>query len=283
MSNNLKIASPWSQLALFLGLLGGSLILAGISIILIPGYHIDRPMTAGTLKFAQTISSIILFGIPAFLYARLTFRSHPLYELGFRKAPTGAFYLAAVLLLLFSYPLEGWLGILNQKIPLPQWMIKMEQDSDRQVENLLKMKSSADLYINLLVVAVIPAIFEEICFRGALQRIMIYLFRNHWVGIIVTGILFSAFHLQFEGFLPRMFLGILLGAAYWYSGSLWTSILAHACFNGVQVVLVSQDPKMINETPSVPWYLVVASLVLVVYLLVYMRKRSVLAVSSPIE
>src|SRR6185437_12602132 len=145
------------------------------------------------------------------------------------------------------------------------------------------MKNSADLYINLLVVAIIPAMFEEICFRGALQRIMIYLFKNHWAGIIVTGILFSAFHLQFQGFLPRMFLGILLGAAYWYSGSLWTAILAHAFFNGIQVIMVSQNPRMVNETPVVPWYLVLASMVLVIGILVYMRKRSTLAVASQNE
>lgn len=283
MPNNLKIVSPWSQLALFLGLLGGSLILAAIAIIIIPGYHIDRPMTAGTIKLAQTISSIILFGLPAFFYARLTFSDRPFYHLGFRPAPAAGFYLAAILLLLFSYPLEGWLGVMNQKIAMPQWMIKMEQDSDKQVENLLQMKNSADLYINLLVVAIIPAMFEEICFRGALQRIMIYLFKNHWVGIIVTGILFSAFHLQFQGFLPRMFLGILLGAAYWYSGSLWTAILAHAFFNGIQVIMVSQNPRMVNETPVVPWYLVLASMVLVIGILVYMRKRSTLAVASQNE
>lgn len=280
MSNNLKIVSPWSQLALFLGLLGGSLILAGLSIVVIPGYHIDRPMTAGTIKLAQTVSSIILFGLPSWFYARLTFRDHPLRHLGFRPAAKNSFYIAAIFLLLVSYPLEGWLGMLNQQIKLPHWMIQMEQDSDKEVEKLLQVKTSIDLFINLLVVAIIPAIFEEICFRGALQKIMIQIFKNPWAGIIVTAILFSAFHLQFQGFLPRMFLGFLLGAAYWYSGSLWTSILAHAFFNGIQVVLVSESPKSINENPSIPIYMAGISLVIVVSLLAYMRKWSIPATAS---
>lgn len=274
MSNNLKIISPWSQLALFLGLLGGSLILAGIAILAIPGYHIDRPMTAGTLKLIQTVSSMILFGLPAWLYARLTFRDRPLYHLGFRPAVRDSFYLAAICLLLLSFPLEGWLGMLNRQLALPHWMVRLEQENDKQVETLLQAGTSFDVFINLLVIAVIPAIFEEICFRGALQRIMIRICRSPWAGIIVTGIIFSAFHMQFEGFLPRMFLGILLGAAYWYSGSLWTAILAHACFNGVQVVIANYNPKTINENPTIPLYMVLISLVIVVSLLVYMRRRS---------
>lgn len=274
MSNTLKIASPWSQLALFFGLLGGSLILAAFAIFVIPGYHMDRPMTSGTIKLAQTVSSIILFGLPSWLYARLTFRGRPLYELGFRPAVKSSFYLAAVILLVVSYPLEGWLGMLNRQITLPHWMIQLEQDSDKEVESLLQVKTPIDIFLNVMVVAIIPAIFEEICFRGALQRIMIQLFKNPWGGIIVTAILFSAFHMQFQGFLPRMFLGILLGAAYWYSGSLWPSILAHAFFNGIQVVYVSVSPQRVSDNPSVPLYLAGISLIIVVSLMAFMRRWS---------
>ena len=280
MSNNLKITSPWSQLSLFLVLLGGSLILAVIAVSIIPGYHADRPMTSGMIKLVQTISSIILFGLPSWLYARLTFRERPLYQLGFRPATKNSFYLAAIVLLLVSYPLEGWLGMLNRQITLPHWMIRLEQDNDKEVEKLLQVKTSVDLYVNLLVVAIIPAVFEEICFRGALQRIMIQISKNHWVGIFITAILFSAFHMQFQGFLPRMFLGILLGAAYWYSGSLWTAILAHAFFNGIQVAFVSVSPKSINDSPSVPLYMMLTSLVIVVSLLAFMRRWSTAVAES---
>jgi membrane protease YdiL (CAAX protease family) len=65
-------------------------------------------------------------------------------------------------------------------------------------------------------------------------------------------VVFSALHLQFQGFLPRMFLGVILGALYWYSGSLWTSILAHFVNNAIQVIAVSYSPKYVNDNPSVP-------------------------------
>jgi membrane protease YdiL (CAAX protease family) len=285
MSNNLKIPSPWSQLALFMGLLGGALLLFGIIATSI--YHsagILDEIRAGTvwgdvratgvLKWVQALSSILVFGIPGYFYARLTFRDRPLYQLGLRPAVRSNFYLLAILLLLISLPLEGWLGDLNKHFPLPQWMIQAEKDNDRQIMAFLKVNTPLDIPINLVVMAALPAFFEELCFRGALQRILIHVFRNPWAGIIVTGILFSAFHMQFEGFLPRMFLGILLGAAFWYSGSLWTSILAHFFFNGIQVTAAMFYPDKVAQNPSIPLYTVLISMVIVVGLLYRMRRQS---------
>jgi membrane protease YdiL (CAAX protease family) len=222
----------------------------------------------------QGLNTVIVFALPALLYARLTFREQPLYFLGFRGAGKNIFYGLAVAILLLSFPVEGWLGQLNKGIPLPSWMLRMEEDTDKQLDIFLRVGSPVDVYINLFLIALLPAICEEACFRGALQRILINAFRSPWAGIIATGIFFSAFHMQFQGFLPRMFLGILLGAIYWYSGSLWVSILAHFFYNGVQVLAVSFYPKMIHENPSVPIYTALISLVIIVGLLLVVRRKS---------
>ena len=284
MSNNLKIRSPWSQLALFMGLLGLSLILGmmGASAIILAktgissGGAIDMndPGLLPAKKLAQALSTIVIFGLPALFYARTTFRAAPLRSLGFRPAEKTVFYALGVILLLVALPLEGWLGMVNKQIPLPGWMIRMEKDSDQQVVAFLQLHSSFDIVINLFVIAFLPAIFEEMCFRGALQRILIDVFKSPWMGIVVAGAFFSAFHFQFQGFLPRMMLGILLGAAFWYSGSLWTSIIAHFFFNGIQVVAASYYPKLMTENPSVPVYAGLISLVIVVALLSVMRRQS---------
>jgi membrane protease YdiL (CAAX protease family) len=287
MSYNLKIRSPWSQLALFLGLLGVSVILYSVIVSAIvlarAGLHGSRDMGAlltdprmlPTLKLAQAFSSIIVFGVPSLLYARLTFRDRPLQQLGLRPADKSSYYLLGVILLLVAFPLEAWVGTLNKQIPLPSWMVNMERDNDKQIAAFLNASSNLDVLINLVVVAVLPAIFEELCFRGTLQRILIQIFRSPWAGILFSAGLFSAFHMQFEGFLPRMLLGILLGLTYWYSGSLWTTILAHLFFNGIQVLAVSYSPKFVNENPAVPWYAILISFVIVVGLLNRMRKQSV--------
>jgi len=115
MPNNLKIRSPWSQLALFLALLGASLIIlilvAGV-IYNAAGYtgsHIDTTMSdprmIATLKWIQALSTVIVFGIPAYFYARATFTNRPLYHLGLRPAVKSSFYLLAIILLLISFPL----------------------------------------------------------------------------------------------------------------------------------------------------------------------------------
>jgi uncharacterized protein len=275
MSSNLKIPSPWSQLALLMLLAGGALIIAAVSMTLVPGVHAGQiPTDPGTLKMVQAVSSVILFGLPAFFYALMTFRQRPLGELGFRPAVKGGFYLITILVMFCAFPLEGWLGMVNKSLPLPHWMTQMEQDQDKQIALILAGKKPIDLITNLVVVAIIPGIVEELCFRGALQRVLIQLCKSPWAGIVLTGLWFSASHMEFEGFLPRAFLGILLGAAYWYSGSLWTVILAHVFFNGSQVIAAAMYPSMVTENPSVPFYWALLSLVLVVGLLAYMRKRS---------
>ncbi len=275
MDNNLKILSPWSQLAVFLGLIGGGMILAVLALGLIPGIRQGEvPKDPGTVKLVQVVTSVFLFGLPSFSFAALVFRRHPLRDFGFRPATNTIYYLLSLLLLLFAFPLEGWLGMLNQRLQLTHWMNQMETDRDQQILDMLKVRYAYDLPVNLLVVAVLPGILEEMCFRGALQRIMINIFRSPWGGIVATGFLFSAIHFQFAGFLPRMFLGILLGTIYWYSGSLWPAILAHIFFNGIQVLAAAWYPKLVTENPSVPVYAALISLVIVVGLLAYMRKRS---------
>ncbi len=271
-----------------MGLLGGALIFyiviggaiqqsAGIMGEMRAGTVWDDPRALNVVKWLQALSSIMVFGIPGYFYARLVFRDRPLYQLGLRPAVKINFYLLAILLLLIALPLEGWLGDLNKRLPLPQWMTQLEKDNDRQILAFLKVNTPFDIVINLLVMAALPAFFEELCFRGALQRILINIFRSPWAGIVATGILFSAFHMQFEGFLPRMFLGILLGAACWYSGSLWASILAHFFFNGIQVAAAMFYPDMVSRNPSIPVYTALLSMVIVVGLLYRMRKQSTIS------
>ncbi|MDO6434284.1 CPBP family intramembrane metalloprotease [Flavitalea sp. BT771] len=270
MDRRLKIPSAWSQLALFLLLLGGSILFTSVFVsLLAPG---NRSVNGE--KLLQMISTMGIFGLPAYFYAVMTSREPPLDFLGLRKTPHPAFYALAVVLLLFSFPFEGWLGQINKNLPLSNWMINMEKEAEVKTAILLKTHSAIDIVINVIVIAAIPAIFEEACFRGALQRILIQIFKSPWVGITACAIFFSAMHFQFRGFLPRMFLGTLLGAIYWYSGSLWASILAHFFTNGIQVVAVSFYPRLLTEDPSVPLYWAIISLVIVVGLLSVLRRRS---------
>jgi membrane protease YdiL (CAAX protease family) len=293
MRSNLKISSPRSQLGLFLALLGGAWLFANIlgGMILLSTGPVTPGQTTlslgnasiGVLKFIQAFSTVLSFLLPAVLFAFYTFRHQQFYLLGFRPPEKAIFYLLAIALILFASPLEWWLGQLNRAVPLADWMMRTEKEAARQITLFLKAGSMMDVVVNIFIIALLPAVCEEACFRGALQRILIHYFKSPWAGIIVTAIFFSAFHMQFQGFLPRMFLGVLLGALYWYSGSLWVSILAHFFTNGIQVLAVSFHPELITEDPSVPLYSALISMVIIVGLLIVMRKQSTMSYEKNYE
>lgn len=107
---------------------------------------------------------------------------------------------------------------------------------------MLKADHLGGLLFNLLIIALIPAVGEELTFRGVLQQGLSRRMNPH-VAIILAAAIFSFIHFQFYGFLPRMFLGILLGYMFYVSGSLWTSILMHFVNNGTAVVLYYLNDK----------------------------------------
>ena len=289
MTGHLRIKSPLSQLGIFLGSFGGAFLFTVMGMafyLLMKGAPVTgkvdliSPEMLPTFKWIQGLSSIFMFLMPALLYAWITFYGKRLYFLGLKKAETISMYGLGILCILMAFPFVFWLGEINQLLPLPKWMIAMEKDAAKTMEAFLKVNSTSDIVINVIIIALLPAVCEELCFRGALQRIMIHLTKHPWAGIIITGFLFSALHLQFQGFLPRMFLGVVLGAMYWYSGSLWTSIIAHFVNNAVQVIAVSYAPKYVDENPTIPIYAALISGLLVFGILWLFKRFSTVTYSK---
>lgn len=283
MSQQLKLERPASQLSLFLILFGMSFLLSGLVQILVlkingipmeGSFNFSDPKVVLILKWTQALSTVVVFMLPSWIFARLTTQTGRARLLGLQQAEKPSMYPIAGLGLLFSLPLAFWLGALNQQIPMPSWATSMESATEKQMEAFLALHQPLDIVLNVFIIALLPAIGEELCFRGVLQRIFIRMVRNPIGGILLTAFFFSALHFQFEGFLPRLFLGILLGAFYWYSGSLWTSILAHFVNNALQVIVVSYAPKFISENPSIPLFPTAISMVAVFAMLYYIRKES---------
>jgi len=285
MRSYLRIRSPWGQLALFFSLLGMALMvtsLLGAFLLLAKGVGLNdiknldftNPRILETLKWIQGLSSITIFLVPGLVFAFIAFRRDPLFFLGLREPEKLNYFILAILIMGFSVPFASWLGEINQHIPLAKWMVDMEKDANKQIDAFLKVRAKMDIAVNLFIIAFLPAVCEEVCFRGGLQRILIHLFKSPWAGILLTAILFSAFHMQFAGFLPRMFLGILLGLLYWYSGSLWVSMLAHFFINGLQVIAVLYFPRLVDDNPSVPWFLVILSAALAYGVFLIIRNQS---------
>ncbi|HEY6083329.1 MAG TPA: CPBP family intramembrane glutamic endopeptidase [Chitinophagaceae bacterium] len=204
-----------------------------------------NPRYIDIIKLIQSLSSVMIFMLPAFIFSLLA-DHRPAQYLGFTSRKISYIHIVLVLLIMVAcLPFVGLTGQWNEAIHLPQfmnglekWMRDTDAEAGRQTKYLLMMKGSKELVLNLVMIALLPAISEELFFRGVMQRLLIKWSGKVNTGIIITAIIFSALHFQFLGFLPRMFLGIILGYIYALSGSIWLSMLAHFFNNGLQVVML---------------------------------------------
>ncbi len=112
----------------------------------------------------------------------------------------------------------------------------MEGNAEKLTLAFLKMDSPLDLMLNILIVALLPAIGEELLFRGCLQQLLVEWTKKPHLSIFIAAALFSAIHFQFLGFVPRMLIGAFLGYLFYWSGNLWYAIIGHFVNNALQVV-----------------------------------------------
>ena len=244
-------------------------------------WDFSKPEIITFLRGMQVVQFISLFLIPSFLCARF-FSTDTKKYLGLKKPSNSFYFLVSVAAMILAIPLVSWLGELNKNVQFPsdiqQWIKSSEEEAAKTVQVLLSKHTVNDLIINVICIAGLAAAGEELLFRGMVQRLLIKMFKTPWPGIIITAFLFSAMHMQFYGFLPRFALGILLGAIYWYSGSLWTAILAHFVYDAFLIVLVYFNPEMLKDESSVKLGSLALigsiSFVLVVLLIEWMRKKT---------
>ncbi len=202
------------------------------------------PNYIAALKYSQVLNATGVFFIPSMLYIWLIDMPWKL-RLGVGKKINLFPVIAIALLVLAALPLENYLGELNQSIRLPEslvglesWMQEMESSAEETILAFLEGTSITTLMVNLFILAILPALGEELLFRGILQPAFIQNARNVHVGIWTTAFLFSAFHLQFYGFIPRLIMGAGLGYIAYWSRSLWFPIIAHFINNAMAVFLV---------------------------------------------
>jgi uncharacterized protein len=158
-----------------------------------------------------------------------------------------------------------------------EWAREKEDMAAELTKFLTKFDSGFELMLALVVIAVLPAIGEEIVFRGMIQNYFRKATNNPHVSIWLAALLFSAIHLQFFGFVPRLLLGALFGYLYYWSGNLWAAIVAHFVNNGFSVLAMYFYQKGsfdydLEKPESVPTTMVLASALICGGLLYYFYK-----------
>lgn len=231
------------------------------------------------VRLASTISQLTTFAIPALLLVVFIHQSNWKQFLKLNQKPHYQLIILGVFFLSATFPLAQWLLALNKSLPLPEWMVSLEKDLGALSSALLVMESPWELVFNIFAIAVIPAIGEELLFRGVLQQKLQAWTKKPHLAVWLAAIIFSAFHGQFEGFLARLVLGAALGYLLYWTNNLWIPILAHFFNNAIQVVLqyfTKIQPKT-DGIPEIPTFLLLLSIILAVvlaYLIIHFNQKT---------
>lgn len=255
--------------------------ISGYTIFTLQNMDPSIPKVLGYRKLTQILYTLVVYLLPALIFARLS-SIKPLTYLNMERAPRALPAVLGILIILSALPLVDVSAQWNLTWEVSDAMRMLEHEAEVQTRALLKADTFSTLLGNLMIFAFLPAIAEETFFRGIVQRLMIRMIPvrgGAWIAILVTALLFSAVHMQWLSFMPRVILGFLLGAVYYLTGNLWISILAHTLNNGLQVVLmylfqihmIKTDPM---ESSEASWYMAVISLGVTVLLLWVLEKKT---------
>jgi len=257
---------PWLQLLIFIGIFIGVLIVGNLigmgivtalyglkTLLALGSVTVTAPHFVPALWIVQILGTTLPIFIAPVMFARLVANDLQGYiKPGFRFP---WLLLVVIFALMFlSNPLIELLSNINQKMVLPpwlKWMRDSEDSAQKVMEAILKMDNIWDVIADVLMIGLLTAIVEEFMFRGVIQTIFIRWTKNTHAAVWITAILFSAFHMEFFGFLPRLMLGVFFGYFVAWSGSIWTGVWAHFINNSTVVVVTYLfQKKIINGDPN---------------------------------
>lgn len=290
---------PFSQLifALFVILVSFLIFMAVSMVIAVPLFGLDSffggfviadfndPESLRIIKYFQVVQSVGLFIVPSVILAWLYHGAVSEYLFLKKKTTYVSLFLAAVLMIA-ALPFVNFLGEWNSRMRLPEflselerWMKNAEESAAALTEAFLKVETTGGLLFNLFMIALLPAVGEEFLFRGVVQRIFTRWTNSHQWGIWIAAVLFSALHMQFYGFIPRLLLGVLFGYLLVWSGSMWLPVAAHFFNNAFAVTamflidknVLNPSLEDIGATPDSK-YAVLFSLALMFILIFAIRK-----------
>ncbi len=247
--------------------------------------HPEEKTARPFLYAYQFINQIGVFILPPLFFAWLVDKNSRDY-LQLNHWPKLYSIILGTILVYALLPFVNWLTDLNAQVRLPetlagleQWMKAKELQADTITKAFLSVKTLGALGINLLIIALVPAIGEELLFRGVIQRLLGEWTKNiHW-GIFLTAIIFSAIHMQFYGFFPRFVLGLVLGYIFAISQNLWLAMLVHFVNNASSVIIFYLNyngfiaVKMENFGAVHNWFGIAASILISLWLLILIAKK----------
>ncbi len=288
---NKKNTSTLIRLIVWLALMGVLTLMAIGAWALFPDHT-----SITSLKWLQLFQTLALFFLPPLLMAFFCCEK-PMQWLHLDQGISWQTALFAVVLMLCAIPGINLLSYLNQQLTLPAFLeplealMRSQEDAANQLtEQFLQVNGIGGLLINVGLMALLPAMSEELTFRGTIQSFFANspdsngaftstksLSVRTKIGIWATAIIFSFVHFQFYGFVPRMLMGAMFGYMLAWTGSLWVPMLMHFTNNAVAVLSYyitynySLDPDSIDSigTSSTLWLGILSILLVLTALICY--------------
>lgn len=237
-----------------------------------------------SIMLLQGVTHLFSFLVPCLVFWFFVERLH-WQDFTFKAPPSALFWVLVALVVVVFMPFNSLIVEWNERLSLPPFLAELEawmHEKETRLAELTRFmvgfESSTQLFIALIVIAVIPAVGEEVLFRGIIQRKLAKRWANVHLSIWLTATVFSAIHIQFYGFVPRLLLGALFGYLYYWSGRLSVAIFAHFVNNGFTVWMMYLHHRRligydIEDAQIIPWWISLASLAVTLYLLVVLYRQ----------
>lgn len=219
-----------------------------------------RELSTTFILWDESITQLLVFLVPValmtFIYYRDSQREYYRLDFSGRK---WLYALAGVVIMLLFIPLYDWLTAWNDSWNLGQlgeMLRHLQNQTEGMMQQLLEGDSVGRLLVNLVVVAILPAVCEEVFFRAGIQNLMQRWLKNPHAAIWITAVIFSLGHGEVFSFMPRFAMGAVLGYLYVYGGSLLPNMIAHFVNNAIIVVLYWLSARgVVDIDPEAPLHL----------------------------
>ncbi|MBK7870640.1 MAG: CPBP family intramembrane metalloprotease [Saprospiraceae bacterium] len=230
------------------------------------------------IRIVNLLSHFASFTLTSLAVGLLVYRKRWISYFMLEKFPNSTVLITGILFIIVAFPLVQLSYWINSQLPMPIWATDLEKAAEEMIKGILVMNDPGEFLLNLLIIAVLPAIGEELLFRGIVQQQLQRALSRPAVAIWLTAIIFSAIHMQFAGFIPRLILGATLGYLFYWTKNLWMPILAHFATNAMQVIAQYASGGKLSQAElekpdGANWLLGILSLMLTLGIGYYLWRR----------
>src|SRR3954453_2943302 len=182
--------------------------------------------TFGYLATLVFVSQVVCIALPAVMMA-LMLTGKPLKTLLVNRLPTGTTCVIAVGLACLAHPLG---------VQLSSWvrdLYPLQDETKKKLEGLGQLLQTAPYsWLPYVLLAVLPAICEELAFRGFILSGLRHLGSKRWA-IGLSAVLFGMAHGLIQQSVHAAALGILIGYIAVQTGNLIPGMLFHMTYNAL--------------------------------------------------